>query len=129
MPLGRRVRPRRGARPLPAPSPYTINLVDNVKRLKLDVQRVAHVHGGVDSFDTVLKAAGRSTTEERNFPVGQDLTQLLVQWKGGDEDALARLLPLVYKDLRSLARTYPRRERRGHTLQTVHISSAWPPAP
>ena len=63
MPLGRRVRPRRGARPLPAPSPYTINLVDNVKRLKLDVQRVAHVHGGVDSFDTVLKAAGRSTTE------------------------------------------------------------------
>lgn len=51
--------PRPGAAPLPAPSPYTINLVDNVSRLKLDVQKVAHVHGGVDSYATVVKAAGR----------------------------------------------------------------------
>jgi glyoxylase-like metal-dependent hydrolase (beta-lactamase superfamily II) len=50
--------PRPGAKPLPAPSPYTINLVDNIRRLKLDVQKVAHVHGGVDSYDTVVKAAG-----------------------------------------------------------------------
>jgi hypothetical protein len=33
--------------PLPAPSPYTINLMDNVTRLKLDVARVVHIHGGV----------------------------------------------------------------------------------
>lgn len=51
--------PRPGAAPLPAPSPYTINLVDNVTRLKLDVQKVAHVHGGVDAYATVVKAAGR----------------------------------------------------------------------
>jgi glyoxylase-like metal-dependent hydrolase (beta-lactamase superfamily II) len=51
--------PRPGVPPLPAPSPYTINLVENIERLKLDVQRVAHVHGGVDSYDAVLKAAGR----------------------------------------------------------------------
>lgn len=51
--------PRPGAAPLPAPSPYTINLVDNVTRLKLDVQKVAHVHGGVDLYPTVVKAAGR----------------------------------------------------------------------
>jgi len=50
--------PRPGAKPLPAPSPYTINLVDNVRRLKLDVQKVAHVHGGVDPYETVVKAAG-----------------------------------------------------------------------
>jgi glyoxylase-like metal-dependent hydrolase (beta-lactamase superfamily II) len=49
--------PRPGAAPLPKPSPYTINLVENVQRLKLDVQRVAHVHGGVDSWETVLKTA------------------------------------------------------------------------
>ena len=55
--------PRPGAAPLPAPSPYTMNLVENVERLKLDVQRVAHVHGAVDSWDTVLKAAGRSRTD------------------------------------------------------------------
>ncbi len=51
--------PRPGAAPLPAPSPYTINLVDNVTRLKLDVQKVAHVHGGVDPYTTVVRAAGR----------------------------------------------------------------------
>jgi glyoxylase-like metal-dependent hydrolase (beta-lactamase superfamily II) len=51
--------PRPGAAPLPAPSPYTTNLADNVERLKLDVQRVAHVHGGVSPWSDVLTAAGR----------------------------------------------------------------------
>jgi glyoxylase-like metal-dependent hydrolase (beta-lactamase superfamily II) len=51
--------PRPGVPPLPSPSPYTTNLVENVERLKLDVERVAHVHGGVDSWKEVLKAAGR----------------------------------------------------------------------
>jgi glyoxylase-like metal-dependent hydrolase (beta-lactamase superfamily II) len=51
--------PRPGAAPLPAPSPYTVNLVENIERLKLDVERVAHVHGGVDSYDAVRQAAGR----------------------------------------------------------------------
>ena len=50
---------RPGAAPLPAPSPFTINFVDNVERLKLDVERVAHVHGGVDPWQDVLRAAGR----------------------------------------------------------------------
>jgi hypothetical protein len=53
--------PRPGAAPLAKPSPYTINLVENVERLKLDVQRVAHVHGGVSPWDDVLAAAGRAT--------------------------------------------------------------------
>lgn len=51
--------PRPGAAPLPAPSPYTTNLVDNVERLKLDVERVAHVHGGVDSWEAVVATARR----------------------------------------------------------------------
>ena len=51
--------PRPGAKPLPAPSPYTTNLVENVERLKLDVARVVHVHGGVSPYADVLKAAGR----------------------------------------------------------------------
>jgi glyoxylase-like metal-dependent hydrolase (beta-lactamase superfamily II) len=50
--------PRPGAKPLPAPSPYTINLVENVRRLKLDVVKVAHVHGGVDPYERVVKDAG-----------------------------------------------------------------------
>jgi glyoxylase-like metal-dependent hydrolase (beta-lactamase superfamily II) len=52
--------PRPGAPPLPSPSPYTVNLVDNIRRLKLDVARVAHVHGGTDPFEAVVKAAGGS---------------------------------------------------------------------
>lgn len=51
--------PRPGAKPLPAPSPYTVNLVENVERLKLDVARVVHVHGGISPFADVLTAAGR----------------------------------------------------------------------
>ena len=51
--------PRPGVPPLPAPSPFTTNLVENVERLKLDVQRVAHIHGGVNSWGEILKAAGR----------------------------------------------------------------------
>ena len=51
----------------------------------------------------------------------QDITQLLIQWKGGDEKALAELLPLVYSELRTLARSYLRRERRDHTLQATAL--------
>jgi len=51
--------PRPGAKPLPAPSPYTINMVDNIARLKLDVARVVHVHGGITPYAEVLKAAGK----------------------------------------------------------------------
>ena len=51
--------PRPGAKPLPAPSPYTVNLVENIARLKLDVARVVQVHGGISPFAEVLKAAGR----------------------------------------------------------------------
>jgi glyoxylase-like metal-dependent hydrolase (beta-lactamase superfamily II) len=52
--------PRPGAPPLPAPSPYTISLVDNVTRLKLDVARVVHIHGGSTPYSDVLAAAGKS---------------------------------------------------------------------
>jgi glyoxylase-like metal-dependent hydrolase (beta-lactamase superfamily II) len=52
--------PRPGAPPLPAPSPYTTNLVDNASRLKLSVERVVHIHGGTSPYSEVLAAAGRS---------------------------------------------------------------------
>lgn len=55
--------PRPGVPPLPAPSPYTVNLVENIDRLTLDVEQVVHVHGGVDPIATVRAAAGRTPTE------------------------------------------------------------------
>lgn len=53
--------------------------------------------------------------------MSDDITQLLVQWKNGNEKALSDLLPLVYQELRALARGYLRRERSGHTLQATAL--------
>lgn len=45
-----------------------------------------------------------------------NITQLLVAWGRGDEAARDKLLPLVYDELRRLARSQLARERRDHTL-------------
>jgi RNA polymerase sigma factor (TIGR02999 family) len=47
-----------------------------------------------------------------------EVTQLLLDWGNGDKAALDKLVPVVYQELRRLARHYMRRERPGHTLQT-----------
>jgi len=48
----------------------------------------------------------------------QNITKLLLDWRNGDSEALDRLMPLVYEELRRMANNYMRNERRGHTLQT-----------
>jgi len=50
-----------------------------------------------------------------------EVTQLLRDWGAGNNTALARLMPLVYRELRRLARQYLNRERDGHTLQTTDL--------
>ncbi len=50
-----------------------------------------------------------------------EVTQLLVAWSDGDEAALEKLAPLVYDELRRLARRHMAGERRGHTLQTTAL--------
>src|SRR5436305_13857760 len=49
------------------------------------------------------------------------ITQLLVEWGNGDQEALDRLAPLVYEELRRMARTYLRGERPDHTLQATAL--------
>ena len=51
----------------------------------------------------------------------QDVTMLLRAWTGGDERALDRLMPVLFEELRRTARSYMRRERSGHTLQTTAL--------
>jgi RNA polymerase sigma factor (TIGR02999 family) len=46
-----------------------------------------------------------------------EVTQLLARWSAGDRDALDHLTPLVYNELRRLAKSYLRHERPDHTLQ------------
>jgi len=60
-----------------------------------------------------LNHASKSSMEE--------ITQLLLKWRAGDTTALERLIPLVYNELRRLARQCMRKERGGHTLQTTAL--------
>ena len=48
-------------------------------------------------------------------------TRLLQRWNQGDRDALDQLLPVVYDELRRLARGYLNRERAQHTLQSTAL--------
>ena len=48
----------------------------------------------------------------------EGITQLLANWRNGDKAALDQLMPIVYEELRRLARGFMRRERNNHTLQT-----------
>ena len=50
-----------------------------------------------------------------------EVTELLVRWRSGDRDALDSLLPLVYDELRRIARHYLQGERTGHTLQSTAL--------
>jgi RNA polymerase sigma factor (TIGR02999 family) len=50
-----------------------------------------------------------------------DLTGLLLRWNAGDEQALDHLTPLLYDDLRRLARDALSRERQGHTLSATAL--------
>jgi len=49
------------------------------------------------------------------------ITQLLADWRGGSKDAFERLLPLVYAELRRIAKNHMFRERDGHVLQTTAL--------
>src|SRR5438309_1823570 len=50
-----------------------------------------------------------------------EVTQLLMAWSEGDRVALEKLIPLVEAELHRLAKSYMRRERSGHTLQTTAL--------
>lgn len=60
---------------------------------------------------------------ERNMTAAasEDVTELLMEWRGGDQSALDRLLPLVYAELRKVARRCLHGERREHTMQTTGL--------
>jgi RNA polymerase sigma factor (TIGR02999 family) len=54
-------------------------------------------------------------------PESPEITVLLRAWGEGDAVALTQLTPLVYEELRRLARRYMRNERIGNTLQTTAL--------
>jgi RNA polymerase sigma factor (TIGR02999 family) len=61
-----------------------------------------------------------SSTPTRN------VTQLLLEWRSGNQEALDRLMPFVYDELRRLAGRYMKSERKEHTLQpTALVNEAY----
>ena len=50
-----------------------------------------------------------------------EITELLIAWERGDDEALRRVAPLVYDDLRTIAEVQLRNERRDHTLQPTAL--------
>ena len=59
--------------------------------------------------------------DEAQKPPCGEVSGLLRAWGDGDRDALDRLTPVVYDELRRLARRYMRGERPGHSLQTTAL--------
>src|SRR5690348_4719138 len=58
--------------------------------------------------------------------VPECISQLLLRWSDGDSSAREKLMPLVYNELRRLARKYLRHERANHTLQpTALVNEAY----
>ena len=51
----------------------------------------------------------------------KEVTRLLVECRGSDEEALEALLPIIYDELRRLASHYMKGERQGHTLQPTAL--------
>jgi len=54
-------------------------------------------------------------------PSTHEITELLVAWGKGDQEALDKLMPLVYQELHRLAEHYMKGERLGHILQTTAL--------
>ena len=58
---------------------------------------------------------------EFRMSADHDVTRLLFDWTNGDEAALARLMPLLYEELRGMAESYLRAEPSGQTLQPTAL--------
>ena len=58
--------------------------------------------------------------DEAQTPAGE-VSGRLRAWTDGDQSALDKLMPIVYEELRRLARRYMKGERRGHSLQTTAL--------
>jgi RNA polymerase sigma factor (TIGR02999 family) len=61
------------------------------------------------------------TAPHHGDPAAGEISTLLRAWSDGDSGALDKLTPIVYDELRRLARRYMRRERAGHSLQTTAL--------
>lgn len=62
-----------------------------------------------------------ASTERRPVSTPRDITQLLIAWSGGDQEAMGELVNVLDKELHRLAARHLAAERRGHVLQTTAL--------
>src|SRR6267143_1096481 len=74
----------------------------------------------LESFALMFPGDVESENGMTTFPA-DNLTELLSDWRQGDQTALNRLTPMVYDELRRIAHRYVQRERNGHTLGTTAL--------
>jgi RNA polymerase sigma-70 factor, ECF subfamily len=55
------------------------------------------------------------------IPSSKDITQLLLEWRQGKQEALDELMPVVYEELRRQAHRYLQHEQKSHSLQTTAL--------
>ncbi|HEV7398379.1 MAG TPA: ECF-type sigma factor, partial [Pyrinomonadaceae bacterium] len=81
------------------------------------------------SINAEINAAGRTSgyiicrdsPAKVDMPQTHQITDLLRAWSKGDSEALAKLMPLVNRELKKIAHAYMRNERPGHILQTTAL--------
>jgi hypothetical protein len=72
-----------------------------------------------DSWGWTAASLGDSLLEMEESP--QEVTQLLQAWSRGEQGALDKLAPVVYRELHRLAQRYMAQERPGQTLQATAL--------
>jgi RNA polymerase sigma factor (TIGR02999 family) len=93
-------------------------------RLGISDTKVRTPSSGGDNVclgQTLIQRQFTVAVSEMTMQVPADFTQLLTEWRSGNPQALDRLTPLVYDELRRLARGYMRAERGSHTLQATAV--------
>jgi RNA polymerase sigma factor (TIGR02999 family) len=73
------------------------------------------------SVSGLLKVLDRTQGVSVPEPPAQPVSALLGRWRAGDQQALQVLIPLVYEELRRIARHHLRQERPDHTLQSTAL--------
>ena len=77
--------------------------------------------GGIESVRKTGIIRTRPLLFMTSVPAADDLAQLVERASHGDQHAVSRLMPVVYDELRRLARGYLNRERAGQTLQPTAL--------
>ncbi len=105
-----------GTNTAPVHMPATVNNAKmDAKNCKVVDEFLGRVRKTVSTPNFSHKAASSSSASTH------DITGLLLAWSNGDEEALEKLIPIVYEELRRIAHCYMMRERSGHPLQTTAL--------